>query len=51
MCLQVLYSKLFIDARNTTEYNKGHIEDAISFPEDAIEKQLAHLDTSMVRRA
>ena len=33
-------SKIFIDARHTEEYIKGHIEDAISLPLVEIEKQL-----------
>ena len=33
-------SKIFLDARHTEEYEKGHIEDAISLPQNAIDKLL-----------
>lgn len=33
-------SKIFIDARHKEEFEKGHIEDAISLPQQSVEKDL-----------
>ena len=33
-------SKIFIDARHKEEFDKGHIEDAISLPQQSVEKAL-----------